>query len=497
MTKHSSVPTNLDMKRIRLLSFLAAFMLLASLTACDSIVEDTTDPIDSAGDEALNSPDQVNFLINGVRARSNNVQDNITVQSSLMSDQFIYGGANGGGATFPTFRDLMDAFPASSNPLNNNSVDGTQNHLGQYRFLADDLLRRVNELGVEAFGGEDDPRWINANYEGNFHGGIARYYWATYFGETQRSGGGVISEISSPSDSERSEFIPSPEMYNRAITKLDAALPFATEYQTKVINSVKARIALFQNNPGQAATLAESGLEAGDPAFQNQYISAAGNQNNIWHNQGGLGRAQAAPAPRFFYSPDYLGEDYEAAESSRIPLLDPDVFGYAIDSGVVDGNLHLNREGEHPLRFPVNLSDGDETILPLQGRYASRDANIDFITWQEMNLIRAEAIERGAASGDPLALVNEVRESHGIPALESGDYDGLNTIFMERDKELFTTGIRLVDQRRASEYELNTDGLNLDRHGWHLENADETLWWYLPITLAERNNNPNLPNELP
>ncbi|WP_141491672.1 RagB/SusD family nutrient uptake outer membrane protein [Longimonas halophila] len=490
------------MKRIRLLSFLAAFVLLASLTACDSIVEDTTDPIDSAGSEALSSPDQVEFLINGIRARGNNVQENVTVQASLMSDQFIFGGANGGGATFPTFRDLMQAFPAATNPLNNNSVDGTQSHLGQYRFLADDLLRRVEELGADAFGGTDDPRWVNANFAGNFHGGLARYYWATYFGETQRSGGGVISDLESPADPERSEFIPSDEMYNLAIQKLDAALPFASEYQTKVINSVKARIALFRNNPGQAATLAESGLAPGDAAFQNQYLDRSGNQANNWHTEGGVGRAQTVPAPRFFYSPDYLNEDYEAAESGRIPLLDPDVVGYTIDSGNVetddDGNLILaNRDAEHPLRFPVNLSDGDAPVLPMQGRYPTRGANIDFITWQEMNLIQAEAIERGAASGDPLALVNEVRESHGISALESADYDGMNTIFTERDKEMFTTGIRLVDQRRATENGLNADGLDLDTHGWHLENADELLWWYLPITLAERNNNPNLPTELP
>ncbi len=484
------------MKRIRLLSFLAAFVLLASLTACDSVVEDTTDPIDSAGDEALTSPDQVDFIINGIRARSNNVQDNITVQASLMSDQFIFGGANGGGATFPTFRDLMQAFPAATNPLNNNSVDGTQNHLGQYRFLADDLLRRAEGLGAEAFGGTDDSRWIAANFAGNFHGGLARYYWATYFGRTQLEGGGVISALNSPADTERAEFTPSEEMYNLAIQKFDAALPFASEYQTKVINSVKARIALFRNNPGQAATLAESGLAPGDPAFQNQYVDRAGNQSNLWDVEGGVGRAQTVPAPRFFYSPDYLNEDYEAAESSRIPVLDPDVASYTIDSGEVTEDGLANRGAVHPLRFPVNLSVGDTPVLPIQGRYPDPGANINFITWQEMNLIRAEAAERGG-SGDPLALINEVRDSHGIPALESGDYDGLNTIFMERDKELFTTGIRLIDQRRASACDLNAQGLDLDMHGWHLDNADETLWQFLPITLAERNNNPNLPTELP
>ncbi|MFO8232470.1 MAG: RagB/SusD family nutrient uptake outer membrane protein, partial [Longimonas sp.] len=271
-----------------------------------------------------------------------------------------------------------------------------------------------------------------------------------------------------------------------------------------VVNSLKARIAIFQDNPAEAASFAEDGLQPGDPAFQNEYIDRSGNQSNIWDVQGGIGRAQAAPAPRFFYSPDYLDEDFDAAEASRIRVLDPagsdadpEHDAYTVDSGVVtdDGNFFANRDALHPLRFPVNLSAGDEAILPLQGRYPNPGENIDFITWQEMHLIRAEAAERGATSEDPLALVNEVRDSHGLDAIEAADYDGINTIFMERDKEMFTTGIRLVDQRRASVNEI--PGLDLDRHGWHLEDASETLWWYLPITLAERNNNPNLPTELP
>jgi len=475
---------------MRLLPLLTVLLLAFGLMACDTIIDDTIDPIDSAADTDLNSADDVGFLINGIIARSNNVHDNMTVQTSLMSDQFIFGGAHGGGATFPTFRDIMRGLPPDTNPLNNNSVDGTQNHLGQYRFLADNLLRRLDEAGIESEAGR---------YAGNFHGGMARYYWATYFAAlpgTDQEGGGVISDLDNPADPERGEFISSGEMYQLALEKFEAAEPLASDYQQRLINSMKARIHLFQNDLPQAAEAAANGLAPGDPAFQNTYVDRAGNQANVWQGQGGVGRAQAVPAPRFFYSADYLGLDFNSPESARIPLLDPAVSGIPPDFGTVTTAGLLNREATHPLRFDLPLSVGDDVALFVQGIQPENDSPINIITWQENHLMLAELAQRGATSGDPLALVNEVRASYGIDDLSAANFDGLNTIFTERDKVTFATGIRLPDQRRATRFGLDSSGLNLDVHGWHLS---DDVWWYLPITLAERNNNPdpNLPTELP
>jgi len=94
------------------------------------------------------------------------------------------------------------------------------------------------------------------------------------------------------------------------------------------------------------------------------------------------------------------------------------------------------------------------------------------MTWQEVNLMRAELKLRGAGSGDALALVNEVRASHNLAALTTVDLD---VIYTERDKELFCTGVRLPDERRFS-------------GKWHLGAGK---WMYFPITQGERNNNPN------
>jgi hypothetical protein len=73
-----------------------------------------------------------------------------------------------------------------------------------------------------------------------------------------------------------------------------------------------------------------------------------------------------------------------------------------------------------------------------------------------------------------LARVNEVRASHGLAELvpETGTLT-LVDLIAERDKELWLTGARMVDQNRF--------GL------WHLP---EGRWRYLPIPQEERNANP-------
>lgn len=448
---------------MRTLKYLVTFLVLLTFTACDSLIEDVQDPIDSVDSEELNSADQVDFLITGVQARFSNTYDNVTVLSSLLSDQFLFGGNTGGGATFPTYRDLDLGAPT----LDNNSVDTGQNYLGEYLFLADDLIDRVaaiDDLGPDEggfAGGNEDPNRLRALFVGHFHGGLARYFWATYWGRSEREGGGVISDLDTPADPERGDFIPSAAMYQQALDKLDeaeayadaydAAVGNADGYSTRLINSVRARIHLFQNDLDAAETAAENGLEPGDAPLRAEYIDRATNQQNEWFSAGGPGRVQTIADFRFIN--DYLGGDLGAPESARIPL-------------APDGT--------------VETANGEVTIYR-QALYESRDAAIDFITWQENELMLAE-IEVRQGEGDPLSRVNEVRAASLLDDLDSVDLD---VIYEERDKELFTQGLRLPDQRRAEENSLNVDP---DAHYWHL--AEDT-WWYLPITLAERNNNPN------
>ncbi|HRK74956.1 MAG TPA: hypothetical protein PLL64_11825, partial [Rhodothermales bacterium] len=90
-----------------------------------------------------------------------------------------------------------------------------------------------------------------------------------------------------------------------------------------------------------------------------------------------------------------------------------------------------------------------------------------------------EVAVREGDGATALSLVNEVRTTgRTIPAL--AENPKLDTILVEREKELFCQGVRLIDQRRTGK--------------WHLGNtpAGTPTWQYMPITERERNANPNL-----
>ncbi|ARA93708.1 hypothetical protein AWN76_011400 [Rhodothermaceae bacterium RA] len=405
----------------RLLTFLASAVLLLSVPACDTFVEDVDDPIDTIGDEQLNDVSQVPFVITGVEARFSTTYGFLTVFAGGLSDELIFD-QRVPNATFPTFAE----FDSGDIQFANNSNDGLYNDVGELRFFADNLLERIATL--EFVGEEEQAIQREAQFVGNFYGGIARYILATYYALTPDQPGGVITtDPDNPGP-----FLPAADLYSQALEKLEAAKAFASDYQTRVINTLIARIHLFQGNYGAAQTAAAAGLQEGDDPFGSLHSV---DNSNYWYVQAGRGRSQ--------FVADFVYKDYVDAdpnEAARIPL-DP-----------IEGN--------------------DGTTFYRQGKYLERTDPIPLVTWQENALILAEIDVRNGSTAPALQRVNEVRASHGIDPLDSVDLD---TIALERRKELFTMGLRLVDQRRFDQ--------------WHLPAG---TWQYLPLTQSERNGNPNL-----
>jgi hypothetical protein len=120
----------------------------------------------------------------------------------------------------------------------------------------------------------------------------------------------------------------------------------------------------------------------------------------------------------------------------------------------------------------------------MQLKYSEPGASHDLTSWQETALILAETDLRISNDAQTaLTRVNAVRASIPVPTglmtgLTARTTTNLDSIYIERDKQLFGTGMRLCDQRRFNR--------------WHL--GAET-WRYLPITLPERTTNPNLPSQ--
>ncbi|MFQ6115672.1 MAG: hypothetical protein ACE5NG_16550, partial [bacterium] len=356
-------------------------------SACSDFVDEVEPIIDEVQDDLLNDEAQVPFLSTGVKVRASTTHDQLVTLSEGLSDVFFFD-SNVPNATFPTFRDI----DAGEITLDNNSVDGMFFDLGEMRFFADDLVRRVNEITIE-----DAEVKREALFTGYLYGGLARYYFATYMGLNPTEGGGVI---------DNGPFIPSADMYALALEKLQTALTHAADaYETRVVNSLIARIHLYTGNTSSAQQFAQNGLVDGDAPLQSLY--SAESTNTVWQHAG-LGRSQYVVDERFH---DYVVAD--PLEATRIPLIE------------ILGN------------------DG-VTIFYLQVKYDELDSPIDVISWQENELMLAE-LELTSNNASALARVNAVRASHGLGALTALDQTALIT---ERDKELFLTGARLVDERR-------------------------------------------------
>ncbi len=401
-------------------TILAVLFVAVLFAGCDSFVEDVDLPIDTIDNDQLTDESQVPFLIAGLQTRFATTHDRLALLSDGLSDQFIFD-QRVPNATFPTYQEV----DIGEITLDNNSVDNPFTGLGELRFFSDNFLERIGELEFE-----DADLQRESQFSGNFYGGVARYFYATFFGLDPRNGGGVID--SGP-------FIPSEQMYSQALVKLNAALGFADAYQTQVVNTLIARIHLYQGDFGAARAAALNGLQEGDAPFQSLHSVES---QNRYYQQAGIGRTQWVADFRYKEI-----VDADPAEAVRVLI------------EVIEGNDGDPDAGIEP------------TIFYRQAKYPENSSPIDFASWEENTLILAELDLRDGNAAVAVAHVNAVRASHGLDPLASLDMD---TLIFEREKEFFAEGFRLVDQRR---FDL-----------WHL---GEETWQYLPITQSERNNNDN------
>lgn len=392
-----------------------ALAALVGLASCNDFVQGIEQPISSVDDALLNNPNQIPFLMAGVRAQFNTVVTDITVDAAALSDEMIFD-PNVPGATYTQFAEME----SGNILLDNTSIETTAIYLGQLRLYADTLIARVERLQVK-----DTTLRNQGLYTGYLYSGIARYFWAAYFGLSENEGGGVISG---------GPFIPSSAMYDEAIDCFKGALKYASSsYEERVANTLMAKVYLNREMYADARAAASNGLMPGDDPLDAAYNDEVWNG---WWSLAGAGRTQLVADPRFAA---YIEQD--PSEAGRIQLAE--VEGY-------DGSIYYRQDK-----------------YPLEG------SPFSFITWQENELILAELDIRDGEGTSALSHVNAVRASHQVSDLP--DVIDLDKLYEERDKELFATGNRLIDQRR------------FDR--WHLP---EGTWRYLPIPQAERNSNPNL-----
>lgn len=394
--------------------FLLITLSLFVISACEDFINETDPLIDRVEDERLTSEAQVPFLITGIQQRFSVLASTVGCQADLLSDMLTYTNDNPN-ASFPQYEEIEIGNIA----LNNNTTTNTWDILNEFRYLADTLGIRISQIDFA-----NPALKLEAQFTSNFYGGIARFWTATTYGLSENQPGGCYNA---------GPFVPAATMLDEALQKLKLAAEQTDATMRKVVNSIIAKVYFAKSDYANAATYAASGMASGDAAFN--ALNADNSQVYHW-GFAGIGRPQITVAQRF---QDYVAADPK--EEARIPL------------NTIEGKTAGN-------------------IYYFQMKYAEKSSPYVVMTWQENHLMLAELALRGQGTGDALALVNEVRASHGLDPLASIDING---VLVEREKELFVQGTRLMDQHRTT--------------NWHMT-AD--AWHYLPIPQTERDANPNL-----
>lgn len=401
--------------------FMALFIAIFAVVSCTDFVQEVDDPINVVPGENLFVEDQVPFLLTGVEGRFAINYDALTVIAAGLSDAWEFESAVVSDATFPTFGEIDEG----DIPFDNNSVDGPFNSLGQARYLADDLITKIAGITFT-----DTDLEATANFYAHVYAALTRAQYASYFGSTVTTRGGVI---------DNSALIPPATLYADAVTLLTTARSIApTAYETKLANSLIGRIHLYQGSYATAEPFLSAGLVAGDAPFQALYSLES--QNNFF-TQAGASRTQFSTDRRF--------GAYIAADANEANRLD-------IEEVSDPSELTGPAEAAGTTFFRSTLAGGDP---------------LNIISWEENHLMRAEVALNGVGADDALALVNAVRAASTIDPLVAVDLAALE---IEREKELLHTPNRVLDQRRFGT--------------WHLAAG---TWQWFPITQGERNNNPN------
>lgn len=123
-----------------------------------------------------------------------------------------------------------------------------------------------------------------------------------------------------------------------------------------------------------------------------------------------------------------------------------------------------------------------QTPLWLQQKYTDDATPLPLATWEEAQLILAEA-QGGQAAVD---AINRVRAAHGLPAYTGGTANVVAQIREERQREFFLEGHRLWDMRRFDVALFPATGTPFSKGGVYGEAR------CLPLPDVERANNPNL-----
>ena len=514
------------MKRLITITITIASLVISfAFISCKKWVNDVDPLTNQIENEALDSEDQLDFLLTGLLGSFSNSSSSVEAciwDNAGFCDDFITDDLG----FSPDFLNWCQNIPFDLAFADYRWPDF---HISRY--LADDLVART--LRLDAAGGiSDDEVKGRCLWWGYLIGGLYRMYLGDMWGLDidGSTPGGVITTIEQVEAGEFGEFQSTTELHALARERFTEALKYdpgdaiegvGAGLGDAIVHSFIARTYLFDGDLAQAKTHAEQGLQQGDPPFQ--ILHSAEHRNNFWYDSGRDYGLLSANIRFLHYVLDDRkeGEIVTALREEEDPLgLTQSLRGYEGEQGQPG-----HRRTENPRagfanpneRLPLwedwnHQGEGTEVGYQ-QDIYTDRDSPFNLIDWREMELILAECALQPSSGGDnaysgdaaqALVHINNVRTYHQLDPYTLDDmmnYDnpdgGASTtwytqrpvtnpvnitgpkglLIEERDKTLWLKGTRHMDQRRF--------GL------WHLPSTS-TYWPYQPIPTTEISQNPNI-----
>jgi len=506
---------------------IALIVISFTFISCDTWVNKVEPITDALENELLDDESQINFLVTGLldvvseAGEGGDGLERIMWRNALFSDEMT---------TRVLGHDPGETVWAQIWPFSMQFAESDWGPTQHPRYLADDLVRRIERIGTFT----DNSIRDRALWWGNLIGGIYRMFLGNMWGYTRdgTTPGGVLTTIEQVEAGEFGEFKSTSELHSLALGKLTEALKYdpgdtpgvGLGTAEKIVHSFMARIYLWEGDLVQAKAHAEQGLEQGDSPFQ--LLHDAQFTSMYWEISGrGVWQLHFSSAPWRFL--DYVLADRDEGEIITGLTEDEDprgltrsLRGYEGDSGLPGDYTTMNpRAGlanpneRLPLLEDWQLYQVDSDVGYTQDIYTDRFSNFNVIDWREMEMILAEVAlqpsvgSSNAYSGsvaDFLVHINNVREWHGLTLLteqDALDFDkpdgGASTerieepvptnpvnitgpkglLIEERDKNCWLKCVRHMDQRRWGLWHLPTDG---------------NYWPYQPIPDSELIQNPNL-----
>ncbi len=403
------------------------------LASCQAYVRDVTSPVDLLDNRNLNTEASLPLIYTAVGGTFAEGQRQLAPLASILSDEFINSNGISADLTNGTVFNIDDGNPDFTESL----IRDTWTSYGSVGKHVRVVLEKVENIRFT-----NDSARRRALFTAYFFQGLLEHYLASYWGIAPRTGGGVLNG---------GVFIPSTRLHDTSLASLARAAANApSAYEGRIVNTVIARIHLLEGRYSQALTAVMNGLQPTDRPFQTTYTEQAYNFWVDYNRAAPIGRGPVITHPRFRA---YVLA--EPGEAGRIPL----------------------QQGTRP-------APGRTEPYFLQAKYTD-NSPINVVTWQENALMLAELrlrLENNTQAA--LVEVNRVRAAvrppQGVAPLAARMTTNLDSVYIEREKEFFATGMRLLDQRRLNRWTQFT-GANA-----------ATAWYFLPIPKQEFDVNRNL-----